>query len=155
MRLITLALAALLWGCAPDAPDATAPAPTAAPVATGPIISDAWIRQVPPAARMTAAYLRVHNPGTKPLVIVGAASPLFNSIEMHGTVMADGVARMRRQDTVTVAPGETVNFQPGGLHFMLMQPINNIPASGNLELSLVLDDGERVEFTAPVMQPGN
>lgn len=159
MRLITLALAAMLLGCSPDAPPpaATTPAPAPAPVATpsGPTITDAWVRQVPPAARMTAGYLRVANPGPEPLVIVGAESPLFGSIEMHGTIMEDGVARMRHQDTVTVGPGEVLSFEPGGLHLMLMQAINGIPASGEIELALLLADGGRLEFSAPVGQPGN
>lgn len=159
MRLTILALAALLWGCAPDsappaspppAPSATAPQPATA----GPAITDAWVRQVPPAARMTAGYLNVYNPGPDELVIVGVESPLFNSIELHGTFMVDGVARMRHQETVTVAPGETVRFEPGGLHLMLMQPVDGIPSSGAIEMSLVLDEGERLEFLAPVGQPG-
>lgn len=157
MRLITLALAVMLAGCSPDAPPpaATTPAPAPAPVATpsGPTISDAWIRQVPPAARMTAGYLRVANPGPESLVIVGAESPLFGSIEVHGTIMEDGVARMRHQDTVTVGPGEVVSFEPGGLHLMLMQPLDGIPTSGEIAITLLLADGGRLEFSAPVGQP--
>ena len=158
MRLVALALAIMLAGCSPDAPPpATVPAPAPAPVATpsGPTITDAWVRQVPPAARMTAGYLRVANPGPEALVIVGADSPLFGSIEMHGTIMEDGVARMRHQDTVTVGPGEVVSFEPGGLHLMLMQPTNGIPSNGEIELALLLADGARLEFRAPVGQPEN
>jgi periplasmic copper chaperone A len=158
MRLTILALAALLWGCAPDpAPPASPPAPAetaAQPATDGPAVTDAWVRQVPPAARMTAGYLNIHNPGPAELVIVGVESPLFGSIELHGTVMEDGVARMRHQETVAVAPGETVRFEPGGLHLMLMQPVDGIPSSGTIEMSLVLDNGERLEFIAPVGQPG-
>lgn len=160
MRLTLLVLAALLAGCAPDSPAPTVSAPAAAPPAAvpaagGPVISGAWVRQVPPAARMTAGYLRVHNPGPAPLVIVGAESPLFANIEVHGTVMTDGVARMRHQESVAVAPGETVVFEPGGLHLMLMQPKNGIPGSGAIDLSLVLEDGRRLEFSAPVGQPAD
>jgi periplasmic copper chaperone A len=159
MRLIILVLAVMLAACSPDAPPpaATTPAPAPAPLATpsGPTITDAWIRQVPPAARMTAGYLRVANPGPEPLVIVGAESPLFGSIEVHGTVMEDGVARMRHQDTVTVGPGEVVSFEPGGLHLMLMQSLDAIPSSGEIELALLLADGGRLEFSATVGQPEN
>lgn len=157
MRLITLALAAALLGCSPDAPPPAAPppAPAAVTAESTPTISGAWVRQVPPAARMTAGYLRVSNPGPEPLVIVGAESPMFGSIEVHGTAMEDGVARMRHHDTVTVAPGETVSFEPGGLHLMLMQPIDAIPSSGEIELALLLAGGARLEFSAPVGQPAD
>ena len=159
MKLMILALTALLWGCSPDpAPPASpppAPAQAApAPAVTGPAISAAWVRQVPPAARMTAGYLSIFNPGPEALVIVGAESPSFGSIEVHGTIMVDGVARMRHQASVTVPAGETVRFEPGGLHLMLMQPVNGVPSSGSIELALLLEDGERLEFRAPVGQPG-
>jgi periplasmic copper chaperone A len=116
MRLIVLATAALLWGCGPEAPPqapppaqtpppAQAPPPVGVPGEAGAVVSGAWVRAVPPTAQMTAGYLSVHNPGPEPLVIVGAESPLFGSVEMHGTEMTDGVARMRQQNAVTVAPG--------------------------------------------------
>ncbi len=164
MRMLLLAFVALLWACAPDpappaarpaaAPDATAAAPApASPAAAEPIISDAWVRSVPPAARMTAGYLSVYNPGPGAIVIIGVESPLFGSIELHGTVTVDGVARMRHQETVEVPAGEVVRFEPGGLHLMLMQPVDAIPASGTIDLSLVLEDGRRLEFAAPIGQP--
>lgn len=166
MRLLPVlfAVTVLLAGCAPDAND---PAPTPAPPAPAteapqaaaaagePVVEDAWIRSVPPTSRMTAGYLRIHNPGPQPLVIVGAESPLFGSVEVHGTTTVDGVSRMRQQESVTVAPGETASFEPGGLHLMMMQATDAIPSSGTIELSLVLADGERIEFRAPVGQPAD
>lgn len=160
MKLLSVLLAAvvLLAGCAPDATD-QAPAPAAgapqADAAGEPVIEGAWIRSVPPTSRMTAGYLRIHNPGPEPLVIVGAESPLFGSVEVHGTTTVDGMSRMRQQESVTVAPGETASFEPGGLHLMLMQATDAIPSSGTVELSLVLADGGRIEFRAPVGQPAD
>jgi periplasmic copper chaperone A len=157
MRLSILLFAALLWGCAPESPPppaAPAATPAAMPALAGPMVTGAWVRPVPATARMTAGYLDVHNPGPEALVIVGAESPLFGSIELHGTVMVDGMARMRHQETVTVAPGETVRFEPGGLHLMLMQAVETVPSSGAIPISLLLADGQRLEFLAPVGQPG-
>jgi periplasmic copper chaperone A len=151
MKAILLAAAILLFGCAPDAPP-TEGSSAGAPV-TEPQVTDAWVRPVPPAARMTAGYLRIYNPGPETLVIVGAESEKFRSIEIHGTEMVDGVARMRRQPTVPVRAGETVSFEPGGLHLMLMQPVNGVPASGSIELKLVLEGGGRISLVAPVGQP--
>jgi periplasmic copper chaperone A len=151
MKAILLAAAILLYGCAPDAPP-TEGSSAGAP-ATEPQVTDAWVRPVPPAARMTAGYLRIYNPGPETLVIVGAESEKFRSIEIHGTEMVEGVARMRRQPTVAVGAGETVSFEPGGLHLMLMQPVNGVPASGSIELKLVLEGGGRISLVAPVGQP--
>jgi periplasmic copper chaperone A len=162
MRVMLLVVAVLLWGCAPEpgAPDPAPAPPTAGtpdglPNASSPAVSDAWVRAVPPAARMTAGYLSVHNPGAEPLVIVGAESTVFRAIEMHGTVTVDGMARMRQEETVTVAPGESLRFEPGGLHLMLMEPVNGIPSSGAIDISLLLKDGERLDFSAPIGQPAD
>lgn len=153
MRLILLAAALLLAACAPEQDNAPAATATADGAATTPAITGAWVRQVPPAARMTAGYLTISNPGSEPLVIVGAESPLFNAVEVHGTEMVDGMARMRQQDSLTVPPGGTVSLEPGGLHLMLMQAVDSIPAEGEIPLALLLADGERLEFAAPVGQP--
>lgn len=157
MRLALLACAALLWGCAPDAPPPDAPATPAAPavpVATpdgGPAVTGAWVRQMPPTARMTAGYLTVLNPGPHAVVIVGASSPQFGSVEVHGTLMEDGVMRMRQQSEVPVPPGAVVMFEPGGLHLMLMEAVDGIPAD-EVQLTLELQGGERLDFVAPVRQ---
>jgi periplasmic copper chaperone A len=153
MKAILFAAAILLYGCSPDAPSTSAP--TAGTPATGPQVSDAWVRPVPPSARMTAGYLSIFNPGPETLVIVGAESEKFRSIEIHGTEMVDGVARMRRQSTVPVRAGETVSFEPGGLHLILIQPVNGVPADGSIQLSLVLEGGGRIGVVAPVGQPAD
>jgi periplasmic copper chaperone A len=46
-----------------------------------------------------------------------------------------------------------VSFEPGGLHLMLMQPVDGMPSSGPVEISLVLEDGARLEFLASVGPP--
>jgi len=156
MRLTMLALVALLAACAPDdaAPPAS-PAPVAGVPSGAVVTSEAWVRQVPPAARMTAGYLKVRNTGTEPVVLVGAESPLFNAVEIHGTVTVDGMARMRQQESVTIPPGETVSFEPGGLHLMLMQAVEQIPAQGQIPLRLLLADGDSIEIVAPIGQPAD
>jgi periplasmic copper chaperone A len=158
MRSFMLLLAAVLLGCAPEpgppaAPPQAAPASAPVPGASGPEITGAWVRPVPPTARMTAGYLTLHNPGPRELVIVGAESPSFGSIELHGTETVDGVARMRHQERVVVPAGESVRFEPGGLHLMLMEPVDGIPTTGAFEMSLLLESGERLEYTAAVGQP--
>jgi copper(I)-binding protein len=156
MRLTILVLAAVLAACAPEeaAPPAS-PAPVAGVPEGALVISEAWVRQVPPAARMTAGYLKLRNTGTEPAVVVGARSPLFNAVEIHGTFMVDGMARMRQQESVTIPPGETVSFEPGGLHLMLMQAVEGIPGEGEIPLSLLLADGDRIDLTAPIGQPAD
>lgn len=113
------------------------------------VIRDAWIPEAPPTARMLAGYLTLSNPGDSEVVLTGAESD-FGRVEIHRSEHVEGVSRMRRQDAVEVAPGETVHFRQGGLHLMIMD-FERVPTAGN-EIPLVLIDaeGNRWPFRATV-----
>jgi copper(I)-binding protein len=71
---------------------------------------------------MAAGYLRIGNRSGSDIRITRVSSPEYGSVEMHETVIEDGVARMRAIPVLEVADGETVVFERGGKHLMLMQP---------------------------------
>ena len=71
---------------------------------------------------MAAGYLRIGNRSGNDIRITRVSSPEYGSVEMHETVIEDGVARMRAIPVLEVADGETVVFERGGKHLMLMQP---------------------------------
>lgn len=112
-------------------------------------IRNAWIPEAPPTARMLAGYLTLSNSGDSEVVVIGAESE-FGRVEIHLSEQVDGVSRMRRQDAVEVAPGETLHFRQGGLHLMIMG-FERAPADGT-EIPLVLIDaeGNRWPFRARV-----
>jgi copper(I)-binding protein len=134
LKITALCMLALLSACGRTGPDAPA---------EGLAVRGAWIRAVPPSASMTAGYLTIENGGPGDAALLGAESGHFGMIQMHATVVVDGVARMRHQERVVVPEGGRVKFEPGGLHLMLMQPTDAIPASGTLPITLRFD-GDRV-----------
>lgn len=82
-------------------------------------ISGVWARKT---RRTTSAavYLKIHN-GTETVEsITDVSSPIANMATLHLSQEVDGVMRMDMQDSVTVPVNETVSFEPGGLHIMLM-----------------------------------
>jgi copper(I)-binding protein len=85
-------------------------------------ISDAWIREAPPATSVLAAYMTIENSGESVQQITGMESPDFRSAEIHRTVVEDGVAKMLPVDDLGVAAGDSVSLEPGGLHVMLFDP---------------------------------
>jgi len=104
-------------------------------------VANARIRQLLPGQHRTAGYFDVTNNGAEPVTLVGAACSAAAAIEMH-TIIRDGdVVRMRRVEKVVVAPGETVRFEPGGLHLMLLR-VATMPERANVEL--LTDGGERI-----------
>jgi copper(I)-binding protein len=140
-------LAGLLAACGPGEPP---PAPTAgADPAQAPQVAAPWIRSAPPAASVMAGYLRFEAGGTA-VTITGAECAGFGTTELHESAEVDGVATMRELARVEVPAGGSIDFAPGGKHLMLMSP-TAIPAAGEtVACTLLLADGTRLEFDAPV-----
>jgi copper(I)-binding protein len=113
-------------------------------------LEHAWVRAMPPMQRMTAAYLTLTNSGTTAVRIIGAEAEGAGRAELHRTVTEDGRARMEAVEGVTVAAGESLVLEPGGLHLMLLG-LEEAPAEGETrELCLLTADGERLCTAARV-----
>jgi copper(I)-binding protein len=87
------------------------------------VASDVVVTKPMPGMNMTAGYLTLRNNSPQPIIISHVASPQFESVEMHESVVEDGMARMYALGEMTVLAGSSVVFQPGGKHLMLMQPV--------------------------------
>lgn len=81
-------------------------------------ISDAFIAEPLTGRNMTAGYFSAANTGPDAR-IVAVSTPIAERVELHTHTMTNGVMKMRKVDGVDVASGETVNFEPGGLHLMI------------------------------------
>jgi copper(I)-binding protein len=106
-------------------------------------ISDAWIKNLPPAVPVRAGYMTIYNPQSKAASIVGLRSESFASVEVHRTLMQDGMMRMEAVPELTVNPGETVQLAPGGLHLMLMQPVEPTRPGEVHRIVIEFDDGSQ------------
>lgn len=102
------------------------------------LVSDAWVRAVPPNSSATAAYFTLVNNGENDEVVVAARTNLAGTAELHDfEVRNDGVKRMLHLHHLTVASGAKVLFQSGGKHLMLMQ-LDPVPALGDkVQLCLI------------------
>jgi copper(I)-binding protein len=112
MKRLVLCLVLFIGACSSD----TAPL----------TISDVVIRKPVPGMQMSAGYFNMTNHTSETVVITTVTSPQFDSVEMHETVIEDSVARMRGLGDLVLAPGSSVEFQPGGKHLMLMRPIEDL-----------------------------
>jgi periplasmic copper chaperone A len=107
----------------------------AAHACPGLAVEDGWIREAPPGAMMTAAYARLVNTGTKPLTIDGARAPGFEGVELHHTVVEDGMSRMR-EGRLEIAAGASAALAPGGWHLMLFGAERAPQAGETVQLTL-------------------
>jgi len=92
-------------------------------------IENAWVRAMPASQASTAAYLTLINQGGHPLQIVGATTEPRSQVEMHSSRIVDGMMRMEQLQVVDVPPGKSVEFDPGGMHLMVMG-LEKMPAPG-------------------------
>jgi len=89
-------------------------------------ISDAAVAHPKPGMQMTAGYFTLTNHTSQAIVITEVRSPQFGSVQMHETVVEDGIARMVELGDLILAPNSSVEFLPGGKHLMLMQAADEL-----------------------------
>lgn len=143
IRLRILAPALLLCttlapAVAPAVASAGGPAPE---TACAPRVVDGWLRAPPVPMPMMGGFARIENPCAGDAAIVGARSEAFGSVELHETRVVDGVSRMREVPSLAVPAGVAVELRPGGLHLMLMQPVEPLDAGDLARIEFVLADG--------------
>ncbi len=85
-----------------------------------PKISNLLINPTPPGAKVSAAYLHLHNPNSGALTLFDVSSPVIKRVEIHKSEIVNDVATMRQQKEVIVGAQDSVAFKHGGLHIMLM-----------------------------------
>ena len=113
-------------------------------------VEDPWLREAPPSARVLGLFMQLHNAGDRELVIQEATSPVCERVEIHRTVVEDGVARMIAQPELRLAPGETISLEPGSYHLMLIGPTRPLLAGDEVELQIRYNDDQELAILVPV-----
>ena len=99
-----------------------------------------------PGMPMAAGYLDISNHSGTAIRITHVSSPDYESVEMHETIIEDGVSRMRPVDAITIPPGRVFYFKRGGKHLMLMQPVGE---STSVTLEFRAGDEVALSVTVP------
>lgn len=117
-------------------------------------ISDAWVRALPPTQTNTAAYMTLTNRGDAPVQIAGANADIAQSVEIHTTREIDGYMRMEQLSGLSLAPGQSQQLAPGGIHLMLLE-LSHMPIPGEtVRVCLELAPGGQVCTDAGVRKGG-
>ena len=101
-----------------------------------------------PALKPGVAYMTIRNQGRSDVVLVAVSSPQFARIEMHQTVLNDGVARMQSLASVTIEANNKVDFAPGGRHIMLSEPTQGLIPGAEVSLQFQFASGEMLMVTS-------
>ncbi len=126
----------------------TAPSVSAQQVSV--VATGAWMREALPASTQTAVFVTLDNRSTQPRSVVGAASPVATTAELHTMTMRGEMMRMEQVKAIDVMAGGRTELKPGGLHIMLFG-MKSRPAPGaRVPVTLTLDNGQTIEMSAEV-----
>jgi len=111
-------------------------------------VEDAWIRLPPPGSN-AAAYLELENESKTPRTLVSAKSDRAEAVEIHRTVVENDVARMEPVESLELPAGGELDFEPRGLHLMLIRP-SSLAEGERVAIELGFAEGEPLVFEAEV-----
>ena len=115
-------------------------------------ISEARIKNLPPTVPVRAGYMTIHNASQTAVSIVAIRSDAFAKVEIHRSIMKDGMMHMDPVDNLQIAPGASLQLAPGGLHLMMMQPVQATQPGDEIEIILQLDDGSEQRLMMKVIK---
>jgi hypothetical protein len=113
-------------------------------------VEQGWVRQMPPTMMMTAAYMHLKNLTDTPIIFLGGDSPDFDTVELHQTIVENGLAKMSPVENLTVAPQKTLALEPGGLHIMLIGKHHALQAGDKVTLTLHFDQDRKQTLSLEV-----
>ena len=118
----------------------------------GPEISVEALQIVSPAPGRTAsvAYMILNNRGDSPAVLTRISSEQFATVELHETILMDGIAKMQALDYVSIEANDHIDFAPGGKHVMLFKPAQAWAPGKSISLQLHFESGAILLVSAPI-----
>lgn len=81
-------------------------------------IQHPWMRATPNGAQVAGGYLTITNRGAEADTLTGGSLEAAATFEVHDMSSDNGVMKMRPAGPVTIQPGSSMTFTPGGRHIM-------------------------------------
>jgi copper(I)-binding protein len=115
----------------------------AVPVRADIVIEQGWTRATVPGATAGVGYLIIRNTSSESRELLRLTSSVTDNVMIHrSSVDAQGVARMWPVGQLDLAPGETVRFEPNGLHLMFMDLKQPFRVGEKVPVTFKFDHGE-------------
>lgn len=111
-------------------------------------VTDPWVKATD--TDMTGVFASIENTSGHDVVIESATVEGASMTELHETIVqSDGSSLMQPvEGGFAIADGETLTLEPGGNHIMPMGLEAPIEPGDEVAVTLTLDDGTEVDFTA-------
>lgn len=111
-------------------------------------VEDAWVRATVPGQPATGAFMRIT--ATTDSKLVGVASPIAKTVQIHQSSMKNDVMNMQQVDSVELPAGKTVVFDANGYHVMFMGLAAQVKEGDQVPLTLTVEDDKGAEQTLQV-----
>lgn len=117
-------------------------------------IVEPYSRATPPGARTAGAWFRIENRGSGNDELVGVASPVADSAELHVMRIEDKIATMRPVSRVGIPADSAVTLDPGGYHVMLVGLHQPLVAGATFPMILSFAKAGAIEIEVNVIALG-
>ena len=116
-------------------------------------VSHAWTVEVAALAHAVDVYLTIENRGGAPDRLIAAAVDFADEVEIQAPVVEDGVLKTATVRAVEIAPGQTLTFQPGGVHLVLQSVQRTFEHGQHFDLTLTFERAGSIEVEVEVEEP--
>ncbi|MDJ0832634.1 MAG: copper chaperone PCu(A)C [Gammaproteobacteria bacterium] len=116
------------------------------------LFKNGWIKQLPPVVPMRAGYMSIENNSEQQLEIIAFQSDAFERVEMHETLMQDGIMKMQEQESFILPARSRVELNPGGKHLMLISPKQAMQLGDDINLVVTFSDNSTQAIQLEVRQ---
>ncbi len=151
MRLLAAALLVGLAGCGPSS-ETVQPAQHEAVAELR--IEDAWAAPTPGGVEVSAGYFTAINGTAEEDALIGASSPRAARVEVHETVMQDGVMQMRPMSRAPIPAGQSLELAPGGRHLMFFDVDQPFTEGETIPVRLRFERAGELTVSLPVHRRG-
>lgn len=100
--------------------------------------------------KVGALYMMVMNHGSAEDKLIGIATPVAESVELHESLEENGIAKMRPVGSIVIAAGGMAELKPGGMHAMLMGIKQPLEKGAKLPITLKFEKAGEVAAEATV-----
>ncbi|RUM29216.1 MAG: hypothetical protein DSY42_07005, partial [Aquifex sp.] len=106
----------------------------------------------PPGPNTTMMGMTVLNEGDEADKLIGVKTDIARKVEIHKTVIENGVAKMVHQRYVNIPPRSKVEFKHHGYHIMIIGLEKRIKAGNKVKVKLVFERSGEKELEVPVIK---
>lgn len=111
-----------------------------------------WVRPAP-SGGTSAAYFIHKNELNEPDTLLSVSSSISGVSQVHESFETeDGMMGMREREQLIIQPGDSIRFEQGGIHVMLMSLNQDLVVGDSVEVQLELAKAGSIIKTIPVLQ---